>query len=343
MSGDWDPGRKYQMYLAKIQDILGEEERTVRDIYYALEARGFPKELAAHGYGFEYRYVKRAVKKGRRNGYIDPDDVVDTSRTPAATQQQSHSSPTSFVRFYERKLTNGYFENHWDEQDAYVEVWLEKASLVSVFKPICDEYNVRLEATRGDWSDSKVYEAVGRVAEKVRDGKDVVILYFGDFNPSGLHAPIAIQETMGHYGLDLSFRDGAKSDDPAYFDIWPPGSPTQFTGADGTLVFDRVSITLDEIERFDLPENPTPSSSDKDRTLRDNFMDLASDGRDVNVELNALKEFHRDYLTDRIREAIEEHIDDDVRDRVQRRRDRRQEAIADAIEIDYDDIPGGDD
>jgi len=60
---------------------------------------------------------------------------------------------------------NDYWEDFWGEQDSYVEVWLEKQSLASVFAPICEEFNVRLEATRGDWSDSKVYQASNRLAE----------------------------------------------------------------------------------------------------------------------------------------------------------------------------------
>lgn len=33
--------------------------------------------------------------------------------------------------------------------------------------------------------------------------QDMTILYFGDYNPSGSHAPVGIRETMAHYGLDL--------------------------------------------------------------------------------------------------------------------------------------------
>ena len=50
--GEWDPGQKYRALLGQIQDVLeGGEERTVRDVYYALEARG---------HEWDYREVKRA-------------------------------------------------------------------------------------------------------------------------------------------------------------------------------------------------------------------------------------------------------------------------------------------
>lgn len=49
MSG-WNPGAKYSMYIKRIQGLLGEEKRTVRDVYYALEARGFEEELREESY-----------------------------------------------------------------------------------------------------------------------------------------------------------------------------------------------------------------------------------------------------------------------------------------------------
>jgi len=225
---DWNPGPKYQLYLSRIQNLLTDEERTVRDIYYALEARGFEQDLYDESYrralgrhqqepdeyphpdsvpesewvwSFEYRYVKRAVKKGRRADYLDPSLVIDESRRAEASADGGYDHAEDFVDRRVRGVERHYRENFWDDQPAYVEVWLEKQSLASVFRPICNELNVRLEATRGDWSDSKVYEASQRLASKITDGNDVRILYYGDFNPSGFHAPVSVQETMRHYGV----------------------------------------------------------------------------------------------------------------------------------------------
>jgi len=313
---DWNPGDKYTAYLNRIQDLLTNERRTVRDVYYALEARGFPDELAEYGFEFEYRYVKRAVKKGRRAGYIDPSLIVDESRVTANTPRSGDDPPSSYAdRIAE--MPDHYFEDPWGDQDAHVEVWLEKQSLASVFRPICDEWNGRLEATRGDWSDSKVFEASSRLVDRLKDGDDVRVLYFGDFNPSGLHAPVAVQNTMRHYGLPIRPEDDGP--DQNYFDIWPfwagdrsrDDNAATFGNVDGSLKFERLALTIDQVKKYDLPENPTPSSTDKDKELRDRFMRLASDGEDVNIELNALKEYHRDDLEDLIRDGIESHVDGD--------------------------------
>lgn len=333
---DWEPGPKYSLYLRRIRDLLSNEKRTVRDVYYALEATGFPSECADHGYDFEYRYVKRAVKKGRRAGYIDPSLIVDESRITANYPDDGYDDATAFLESHS-PLWERYNEDPWHDQSTHVEVWLEKQSLASVFRPICRSKNVRLEATRGDWSDSKVFEACDRLTDRLDAGDDVKILYFGDFNPSGLHTPVAIQNTMRHYGIPVREDDEPES---WYFDIWPFDDPTGYTNAPGTIEFERIALTLDQIERYDLPENPTPSSTDKDRQLRERFKAHASNGRDANIELNALKEYHRHELEDMVRSSIDAHIDDDAWRATEARIDRRKDALSDAIEFDFEAVEG---
>jgi cation transport regulator ChaB len=330
---DWNPGDKYRMYLDRIQGLLTDEERTVRDVYYALEARGFPDELAAQGYKFEYRYVKRAVKKGRRAGFIDPSLIIDASRIAETTADEGHDTPRSFLRKHVDGVWKAYRENFWRDQDCYVEVWLEKQSLASVFGPICDDYNVRLEATRGDWSDSKVYEATRRLDEKLSEDKDVKILYLGDFNPSGFHAPVSTQETMAHYGLGFNRDYGDES--CHQFDIWPWDGPLPSETSDGSVEFDRLALNMDHIRRFDLPENPTPSSTDKDKTLKKRFMRCVSDGRDVNIELNALKEYERDFLETLLEDAIQQYVDEEKREETGKRVEDRREQLESAISVDW--------
>jgi len=358
--GDWNPNAKYRAYLSKISGILENgEQRTVRDVYYALEARGFPDELAEASYihqlqkheddpdthphpvempredwlwEFEYRYVKRCVKRGRRAGYIEPSQIIDASRAAENESLNGWSGPDTFIEQRVEGVWNDYWEDHWEEQDAYLEVWLEKQSLASVFAPICEEYNVRLEATRGDWSDSKVYEACQRLREKMEAGKDVRILYFGDYNPSGFHAPVSILDAMGYYGINLD-RRFPKSDSELYYDC-EHGCPFEHPSSGGSIGIERLALTTEQIERFDLPENPVPSSTDKDAHIKEFFRQYVSDGMDTNVELNALKEYHREFLESLVEEGIEKHIDDDVRQRVNRRAASRRSKLEDCIEID---------
>lgn len=330
---EWNPQQKYRTLVDLIQNLLANEKRTVRDLYYALESRG---------YDYDYDEVNYAVKRGRRAGYIDPSKVVDTSRTADATPSGVESDPADWLRSRVRHSDAVYNRNFWEDQPKYVEVWLEKASLSSVFAPICREYNVRLEATRGDWSDSKVYEATQRLNGKLFDGKDVRVLWFGDYNPSGFRTPVAIQRTMYCYGLELSGRNPDEDEpDWQFFEAWPWSGPAQMSSdgeETGTFKMERIGLNTKHIERFNLPENPTPTTAQSDRKLKERFLEQVTGGDDVDVELNSLKEHERDFLEDMIEEAIEDHIDEDAKDDHEDKEEDHKQDIRDAIDDQGDTI-----
>lgn len=324
---DWSPTAKYQRLMDHVEDVLDDgETRTVRDIYYALESRG---------YDWEYDEIKYGVKKGRLAGIINPTQIVDTSRSAATTVTEGWDDPEEFVNRVVDGIWMNYDENFWKDQEKYVEVWLEKASLVSVFKPICEKHNVRLEATRGDWSHSKIYRMGKRITDKVQEGKDIRILYWGDFNPSGFHAPVAVMSTFQDYGFgDVRPEDES---DASYFRVWPWTGPLDYDNG-ATIHIERVGMNLEHIERFDLPENPAPSGSDKDRELRNRFMTFVSEGRDINIELNALKEFQRDFLEERIEDSITQHVDGSKRGGAKRRVQNRRGQLRRAITVDRSEL-----
>jgi hypothetical protein len=367
MSKDWSPGPKYRAYLNEIQDILSDDEpRSLRGVYYAMESRGFPDKLRRKSYDaaldrherdpekyphpadvpedewrwdFAYRYVKKAVRDGRRARYIEPRLIVDTSRSAGNEAWSGYDDAEDFVDRRIRDAERAYRENFWKEQDTYVEVWLEKQSLASVFAPICEEWNVRLEPLKGDWSDSKVYQAAQRLIPPMKEGKDVRILYFGDYNPSGYHAPVSVLERMGYYGVNLH-RPFPDAEHAAYYDSeW--GMPVEMEGG-STFGVERIAMTTEIVERFDLPENPSPSGTDKDEKLKEHFQEYVSDGRDVNIELDALKEYHRDLLEGLIEEGIKQHVDLEAKERVEERVKRERERIRRAVSVD-DSVLNGDD
>jgi hypothetical protein len=60
-------------------------------------------------------------------------------------------------------------------------------------------------------------------------------------------------------------------------------------------------------------------------------------GRDTNIELNAVKEFHREYFEEIIEEAILEHIDKAAKQRVEQQITGRRELLADCIDTEWPD------
>lgn len=130
---------------------------------------------------------------------------------------------------------------------------------------------------------------------------------------------------MQAYGLDLGRDDDLTCEDPEYFDISPWAHLEYESGS--TIAFERVGINSEHVERFDLPENPNPKSTDKDSQVLEAFLRYVSGGDDVNIELNALKEFQREYLEELIEDSIREHIDLEAKREAEQRLEEKRDSM----------------
>ena len=128
-------------------------ELTVRQIYYQLVSKKvIPNTDQAYN-----RYVRILVNLRRRRPDVDA-RIVDRTR-PLFLGKAS--------------LLKG--------QKYYVEVWLEKDALSSLVKQVTSVYGCTLQVTRGYPSLSVIRD----LSERVPQGCRLVILYLGDFDPSG--------------------------------------------------------------------------------------------------------------------------------------------------------------
>src|SRR5215467_12262940 len=84
----------------------------------------------------------------------------------------------------------------WAEQPRRVEVWIEKDTFVGVFEPVCEELDVPLFSCRGYTSQSEVWGAAQRLERYLMAGQEVVILHFGDHDPSRLDMTRDIRERL---------------------------------------------------------------------------------------------------------------------------------------------------
>lgn len=169
----------------KVNSILEEYDvpLTLRQVYYRLVALGLKNAQKV------YQNLSGKLSRLREDGLVPWDKIVDLNRQPKKIS--SWTSPAEFFEndrgSYKRDLQQG--------QEKYLEVWCEKAVAIS---HITNKYDVHLLAGGGYRSSSALYEA----AERFRDiGKPVVILYLGDWDPSGLDierdVEIRIREIFG--------------------------------------------------------------------------------------------------------------------------------------------------
>ena len=113
----------------------------------------------------------------------------------------------------------------WESSDTYVEVWAESRSIASVIQDDCEELAVSLYPTGGFSSISLAYDGARTInAFTDRGRKRALIIYIGDYDPAGVLIDTALE------------REIRKHIDPEI-----------------DLLFHRIGITPEQIERYDLP------------------------------------------------------------------------------------------
>src|SRR5262249_48885635 len=120
----------------------------------------------------------------------------------------------------------------WDNQDAYVEVWLEKDALAGGLYEVTEQWDVPLMVTRGYPSISYLHSA----AESIEaEAKPAYLYYFGDHDPSGVDITRAVEPGIREFAPDVD------------------------------ITFTRVAVTQDQILELHLPTRPTKASDTRSK------------------------------------------------------------------------------
>jgi hypothetical protein len=220
---------------------------TLRQLYYRLVSKHlFPNTINS------YKRLSRIMVKAREEGAVPVNCLEDRSRRILGRGDTYYISAKDFLKKRLASLKESYKEYRlpmWDIQPNYILVSLEKDALSRLVGDIANQYSVRTFPTRGYPS----FTYVQRMATYMRNrlkGKPTVVLYFGDFDPSGVDIERDLSERLEKYNA-------------------------------GDFIVHRVALTKDQIVKYDLPPMPVKRSDARS----DNF--LASYG-DQSVELDAL-------------------------------------------------------
>lgn len=209
-----------------IRELLEEDNpMTVRQVFYRLVSAGVIAKTEA-----EYKgTVTRLLTEMRRAREIPFSWLADNTRWMRIPRTSSSLADAlkETQLFYRRDI--------WDEQDAYVEVWLEKDALSGVLYEETSEWHVPLMVTRGYPSVSYLHSAAEAIREQDRPA---YLYYFGDYDPSGVDIPRAVEEGL------REFSDGAE------------------------IYFERVAVNPEQIELYGLQTRPTKSSDTRAKTFK---------------------------------------------------------------------------
>jgi len=190
---------------AKLQSVP--YKPSSRWLFYQLVQAGLiPKDKSSK---FDY-LLSRARKSFY--GQWRPDSLADTIR-------ECDFRGDGYCQFAYQMDTNKL-------QQYYVQLWFEAEAMLEQFKHYTSEYRVSLVPFRGDCSIPIKWEIAKKLEDAHRKyGKQIKILYFGDFDPKG-----------------LQIFDSAVKDIKAWCKV--------------PFEVERIGLTLNQAVEYGIPDNP---------------------------------------------------------------------------------------
>lgn len=190
---------------------------TLRALHYQLVGLGMTNDIQ------HYKRVVSAMIDARWVGQIEFNQFSDLDRSMVGHTAFRDTDVDDEIEIgkeqIEAWMTN-YHKNRWENQPVYPEILIEKKALQGVFAPVCEEWNISLGACKGYPSLTFLHEMYQRYSRIY--GKQIVILYFGDYDPSGEDIPRSIVENLRRFGIEVDLRRIALMKDQVLMWKLPP-------------------------------------------------------------------------------------------------------------------------
>ncbi len=188
---------------------------TLRQLYYQLVTKNVIKNEER-----SYKNLSNLVSDARLSGMLDWDAIEDRIRVPVIPSEFKNLSDLVDAALYSYRLPR------WETQENYVELWVEKDALAGVLRPLAHQYHVPMMVNRGYSSQSAMYEASKRYLGQSDNKFNRVILYLGDFDPSGEDMVRDIGDRMQIFGCGAEFE------------------------------IRKIALTLAQVKKYNPPPNP---------------------------------------------------------------------------------------
>lgn len=270
--------------LEKISAVVGEYAEqgytlSLRQLYYQLVARDFIENTIK-----SYKRIGDIVSNARLAGLIDWEMIEDRGRETITPPMWE--SPAQIIN----AAASQFAIDRWADQDYHVEVMVEKAALEGVLIPVCRELGIRFTANRGYSSQSAMYEAGKRIEKMIDCGKNVVVFYLGDHDPSGIDMTRDVADRLSLFSYS-DVQVGRLALNMDQVNAWhPPENPAKMTDtrADAYIVrFGSSSWELDAVDPSTLgnlvrdavanvrDDDKYNAALEREKRMRDRLLDFA--------------------------------------------------------------------
>lgn len=177
----------------RVLETYGSDQITLRQLYYRLVSVGLKNCLQS------YKRVVAVLGEARKEGLVPYEAFEDRDRAIVGQTESEVKVLSDEIETAKRQiqlwLTN-YRLNKWSNQPYYVEVWIEKKALQGVLQELTWTDKIGLFACKGYPSLSALSEASQRFIEARDQGHKPVIVYLGDYDPTGEDIPRSIEASM---------------------------------------------------------------------------------------------------------------------------------------------------
>lgn len=165
--------------------------RAIYETVDELRAEGVARMTVRQLY---YQLVIKGVISSGKKAYKNFDSLLVALR---------RADPKLDAVFYDdtRPVSAFYSESIWRGQRYYVELWSEKATLSQFLQEVASKYKVNVVICRGYPSLTRLVEA--RKERRIPEGVQYVILYFGDWDPTGEDIFRHINEELKPHGITV--------------------------------------------------------------------------------------------------------------------------------------------
>lgn len=266
----WTKNRKQQAdnILDVVEDLHDYYPLTLRQVYYRLVAAQVIENTKS-----KYNDLSKVIKQMRLDKML-PWDVIE-DRTRRVSGKRGYTDAGEYLR--EKVDSMGYtgFSRCMVQgQEKYIEIWVEKDALSRVFEDVAWDYCIRCVTCKGYQSISFLKAYRERAQKALDNNQEPVVLYFGDFDPSGVQMFEAAQNS-----LENDF------------------------GIHGVR-YKRIALNLEDIKNYNLPNDPeaVKKTDKRYQAFVDQYGEYA-------VELDAL---HPRELKTIAVEAVEGELDMEV-------------------------------
>jgi hypothetical protein len=204
---DWNFRKTSLDRIKTINEIIEEYQGqgydlSLRQLYYQLVAGGYIENSPN-----SYDRIGELVKNARLAGLVDWDAITDRTRVIYNEIGDYHGPLSINIKgAVENEIGSCFSSSKWAGQRYYVEVWVEKDALSDIVALSAEETTVAYYASKGYSSVDALHNAAERMKYWHEKGKDCVIIYLGDHDPTGIHIPRDMAKYMQIFGASVDIR-----------------------------------------------------------------------------------------------------------------------------------------